>query len=323
MVLATLLLLFGLNAAHPSDAQSAEKPLWTTAASRGTSSPQHQLNSDSLNELLAAGRAIPLPLPDGSFATFTPTESTIFEAGFEIDFPAYKSYRLISAENTPLRGRLVTLHQGIHALIETDTQVFLIDPISSTSRTAMHSSSVYDGEGADRLNESIAEQIEVVEAEHNSAETRNTPTPSSVLTDGELRSYRLAIATDGEYAQENGGTLTSTLDAVVSRVSDLNHIYQTQVGIAFHLIANNDRIVFLDPASDPYTNFTDVYQLLSQNIAATTSLIGKTNYDIGHLFSAGYFGGFAFTGGVCSDFKAGAVTQDGTLWIAAHEIGHS
>ena len=51
------------------------------------------------------------------------------------------------------------------------------------------------------------------------------------------------------------------------------------------MIANNDDIIYLNSSMDPYTN-SDGATMLSQN-QSTCSVIGSSNYDIGHVFSTG------------------------------------
>lgn len=93
------------------------------------------------------------------------------------------------------------------------------------------------------------------------------------------------------------------LSAMVTSVNRISEIFEKEVGIRLVLVANNNNLVFLDPATDGYTN-NNVSTMLSENQTKLDALIGSANYDIGHVFSTGA-GGVAYTGSVCTSFKAG------------------
>jgi hypothetical protein len=145
----------------------------------------------------------------------------------------------------------------------------------------------------------------------------------------DLRTYRIAITTTGEYTRDvGGGTQEGGLAAVVTAVNRLNSIFETDLAIRFLLIANNDTLIFTDPDSDPFPDptrfgvFEAVQDVLDSNIE-------NTSYDVGHVFG-NFSGGVAAGGGVvCRDARKGTGTSGmrsatdfrffGTF---AHEIGH-
>ncbi|HFC12672.1 MAG TPA: hypothetical protein ENJ56_07495, partial [Anaerolineae bacterium] len=229
--------------------------------------------------------------------------------------PAIRSYVLESAENPTLRGRMVTLETGLHALIATQSQTILINPAVNERGESIHSSTFYT---PDTTQTALSEQVFAV-----AEQQRERGGSTQILTDGQLRTYRIAIAADGEFSQDQGGTLTATRATIVSRVNDLNVYFQMNAGIGLQLVANNDALIFLDPATDPYLHPAQGLELFDQNIATLDSVIGSANYDIGQLFSGERGGGTAYIGAVCENaIKAGGISGDGELWIALHEIGH-
>ncbi|UCE61925.1 MAG: hypothetical protein JSU63_09360, partial [Phycisphaerales bacterium] len=74
--------------------------------------------------------------------------------------------------------------------------------------------------------------------------------------------------------------------AIVTAMNRVNGVYENDFGIRMELIADNDLVVFTNPATDGYDNY-DGYTMLSQNQAKLDSVIGTLNYDIGHVFSTG------------------------------------
>jgi subtilisin-like proprotein convertase family protein len=143
----------------------------------------------------------------------------------------------------------------------------------------------------------------------------------------QLRTYRLAVATTGEYTNFHGGTVAGALAAVVTTVNRVVGVYEKEVSIRMELIPNNNLIIYTNPSNDPYTNNSG-FALLSENQTNLDNVIGSANYDIGHVFSTGG-GGIASLGSVCTSQKAQGVTGGNApvgdpfdIDFVAHEIGH-
>jgi len=160
------------------------------------------------------------------------------------------------------------------------------------------------------------------------------------VDDSNLRTYRLAMACTGEYAQFHinqaglgGGTtnqqITAVLSAMTVTVDRVNSVYERDLGLTLQLVADNDQIIFLDGSTDPYTN-NNVGAMLGENQSTLDSTILSSNYDIGHIVSTAPSGGVALLGSVCVN---GAKAQGATgglspvgdpfdIDFVAHEMGH-
>src|SRR5690606_16919410 len=111
----------------------------------------------------------------------------------------------------------------------------------------------------------------------------------------------------GEYGIFHGGTVETVLAAFQTAVTRLNTVYRKEIGITFKLVDNVDKLIFFNPSTDPYSN-ANTNAMLSQNQTTVDNLIGRANYDIGHVFGTGD-GGIASLGSVCSNSrKAQGVT---------------
>lgn len=155
-----------------------------------------------------------------------------------------------------------------------------------------------------------------------------------------VRTYRLAIATTGEWARNAAGAGATTpqqirdgaLAVVMTAVNRLIGIYTRELASSFQLVnppTNNNatNIVFDDPATDPYDNSDNTAQLAINQTTVDTR-VGTTNYDIGHLFGTGG-GGVASSPSLCSAQKAEGYsardTNTGDPFVVdyvAHEMGH-
>jgi hypothetical protein len=144
----------------------------------------------------------------------------------------------------------------------------------------------------------------------------------------ELRTYRLALATTGEYATFHGGTVPLVHNELVVAVNRVTGVYERELAIRLQLVANNDSLINLNASTDPYTN-GNAGALLNQNQSNVDSVIGSANYDIGHVFSTGG-GGLASLAVVG---KAGQKARGETglpnpvgdafyIDYVAHEMGH-
>ncbi|MBL7827911.1 MAG: T9SS type A sorting domain-containing protein [Saprospiraceae bacterium] len=147
-----------------------------------------------------------------------------------------------------------------------------------------------------------------------------------------LKVYRFACATTGEFSQDVGGTKPLVFQKVTAVVNQLNGIYERDIHTRLELIAQELDILFLDPNTDPYSGSL-LNNWMDQNPDAIASAgITLDQYDIGHVFGkyvAGGAIGIANLGSCCSDNKArgasadqGPVYGDYFIGVVSHEMGH-
>lgn len=156
----------------------------------------------------------------------------------------------------------------------------------------------------------------------------NTVAKAPLVSDGFLRTYRLALSATGEYTTFHGGTVPLAMAAMVTTMNRVNGIYEKTISVTMVMVANNSSLIYVNSATDPFTN-GNPNTMISQNQTNTTSIIGSANYDIGHVFGTNS-GGLAGLGVVCNTSnKARGVTGSGApigdpfdVDYVAHEIGH-
>ena len=279
----------------------------------------------SSNQSIFDGALIELPLADGTQMLFKFEPSNVMAPELAARYPNIRAWRIHNPENPTITGRIDIGPQGFHGLINTaDGDRIFIDPENNEDDTYISLSR--------RANEdSISNNFQCAVHKKPALQAKPEPTTNyKTLSNpaSSLLTYRLAIATTGEYTQLFGGSKEDAMAAIVTTVNRLNQVYERDLSIHLQLIANNDNLIYTSPSSDPYSN-ENASAMVDENIINTNTVIGSENYDIGHVFGTGNTGGLAFIGSVCGTYKAGGVTGSNTpsgdafnIDYVAHEIGH-
>ena len=270
----------------------------------------------------AGGIPITLPMPDGSFQLFDVENSPVMESELAWKYPEITTYLAVSRNNAATTARLDLTPAGFHAIIFDPEGTIYIDPYQAGSRLTYIS---YHKRDLQNTREPFfcgvtGEQFDTFQ---------NPPGQDLAGPVGDfLHTYRLAVAATGEYTAFHGGTVGAGLAAIVTTINRVTGIYEKELSVRLMLVANNDSIVYTNPGTDPYTN-SNAFALLAENQANLDSVIGSSNYDIGHVFGTGG-GGLAGLGVVCNaSNKARGETGSGSpigdafdVDYVAHEIGH-
>lgn len=298
-----------------------------------------KLNLEELNSLLAdvperfttnSNTIIEFPTKNGVIQKFRVYEASILAPSLQAQHPSIRSFTAQGIDDPSAVARFSYSNVGLNVMISSANYGSIyIDPytkdlnqyISYSKRSLPADSRSFEC----LLQTSVENKIELA--------TKNAD-------DGLLRSYRLALACTGEYAQyhlNNQGIPSNATDeekkaavlaAMNTAMTRVNGIYENEIAVTMTLVANNTDIIFLNAASDPYTN-NNGGTMLGQNQSTIDATIGSANYDIGHVFSTGG-GGIAGLGVVCSNNnKARGVTGlpspigDGFyVDFVSHEMGH-
>lgn len=264
-----------------------------------------------------------LPLPDGKYVTYQLTPSRVMHPELAAKYPSIKTFSGVQLGHPKNQGKFDITPQGFHGVFNLGEEKVFIDPSNRESNRHYYN---YYRKNAQPIDQSQFSQrlSPRKRLEGSSAESLKKATVN-IATTAELVTYKLAIATTGEYAQFHGGTKESTLAALVTLVNRLNDVYERDLAMTFELVADNDSIIFIDSSTDPFEN-TD--EDIDVNTDVINAAIGFDNYDIGHLVGTGG-GGLASFRSVCKSYKAEGVTGSSrptsdSFYIdyVAHEIGH-
>ncbi len=277
-----------------------------------------------------SGVVITFPNRKGEFETFIVSQTSVLHPDLAKKFPSIQSYIGVSTVNKSAVIRFsISDTDGFHAMtMRAGAQSEYIDEYSK-SRTSYMVYSKDDMTGEQEFSCELKEfGLEKTNLDFGSLQQRNA-------NDGRLRTYRLAFACTGEYAQfhiNDQGVSSSATDAVKkaavlaamnTTMTRVNGIYETDLGVTMQIVANNDRVIYLNGSTDPYGA-----QPIDQNQATCDQQIGNGNYDVGHVVGTGD-GGVAGLGVVCGSRKAEGFTGRNTpkgdpfdVDYVAHELGH-
>jgi subtilisin-like proprotein convertase family protein len=281
---------------------------------------------EELNEkLLSAndGDLISLPTGENEFERFVLTVNSTMHSDLDARYPSIRSFNIQSQSTRITWGKLSISPKGLKALILRPGQpILFFDPVLSNDRDKYI---LYTAENYLSDEEMVCHVSGQTEIDFDFSERGASGNPYSSC---ELKIYELAVTANGEYSQQQGGTIELTLASIVGVINRINAIYERDFAATTTLVPNTDELIYLDPETDPFTN-SSTFAMLDENINVTNSTIGSNNYDIGHIFGLGS-GGVAFLNSACSSFKAGCVSRltsnnPGSpydIGLVGHEMGH-
>ncbi|MGB1217111.1 MAG: reprolysin-like metallopeptidase, partial [Saprospiraceae bacterium] len=173
---------------------------------------------------------------------------------------------------------------------------------------------------------------------HNEIGKYSTEAENSAAFTGDcnLRRYRLAQSSNGEYSQyhigQAGGTTGDDTNdkAIVQAAMNVtmirvNGVYERDLGITMQFVPNNDLIIYLNAGTDPWAGeYNNTTQTTIDNV------IGNANYDIGHNFNTSGGGSAGCIGCICTTGSKGSgytglpapIGDPFDIDYVAHEMGH-
>lgn len=233
--------------------------------------------------------------------------------------------------------RITETPSGIHATITSSTTTSYISPVTKSGK----SYKVYDENAI--IQETIEHKCLVGEGQVVDPKffgKKESGKASQAMSDGKLRTLRIALVTTGEFSEyyidkgnASNGTEQEKKAAVIAGLNtllnSLNELYEREFSLSMELVAENDKIIFLDGATDGLSNNNNT-AMMGEGNAIMNREIGLDNFDIGHtFFRRNGGGGVAEFYTPCSSNRrgravTGVIQPEGNSFIKlwAHEIGH-
>ncbi|RMA57179.1 zinc-dependent metalloprotease [Ulvibacter antarcticus] len=290
-------------------------------------------NVPQRNEVSNSQVIVQFPTNNGELQSFRVAEASVFSPELQAQYPEIRSYVGQGIEDPSAIARFSVSAIGTSAMITSaNYKTVYVTPYTKNKEYYMQYSRADLPSRTDNFichtDDGFAPPIDfdAVAAMKNA-------------DDGMLRTFRLALACTGEYSIFHlnnqgipGGATEAVKKAAVlmamnTSMTRVNGIYEKDLAVTMVIVPNNIDIIFLDPATDGYTN-NNGGAMLGENQAKCDAIIGTANYDIGHVFSTGG-GGVAQLNSPCTSNKARGVTglpqPIGDFFdvdYVAHEMGH-
>ncbi|MBK7121850.1 MAG: T9SS type A sorting domain-containing protein [Chitinophagaceae bacterium] len=265
-----------------------------------------------------------IPMPDGRMVRFRVWESSIQSPALEARYPEIRTFAGQGIDDPYANIRFDIGPRGFHAQVLTVNGTYYIDPYAVGNNTDYIS---YFRK--DLMNNKGNWSCDV--PDYTPKQTGNNII-AAACRGTEMRTYRLAVACTGEYAQApgiNAGTNPAILHAaIVTTVNRVVGVYRSELAVSMTLVATNNLVEFLDAATDPFNGNNNANVLINESQVVIDANIGSANYDIGHTFSTGG-GGLAQLNSPCGSSKARGITGSPNptgdaydIDYVAHEMGH-
>jgi hypothetical protein len=287
----------------------------------------------STNARGIASTTLALPTATGKIANFKIRETSVFESGLAAKFPMIKSYSAQGIEDPTATAKISIGTDGAHIMVSSaHHETLFIDPYTKDNKTYMS----YLRGNAPKTDNGFECQVE--DLKDDAVKTGKLAGRNA--NDGKLRTFKIAIACTGEYAQfhltQQGVAAGATdavkkaavLSAMNTTMTRVNQIYERDLATRMIIVNDNDKIIYLDAATDNLSN-SSASALINESQTVCDAQIGSANYDIGHTFSTGG-GGLAGLGVVCIAGQKGRgitgrsqpIGDPYDIDYVAHEIGH-
>ncbi len=291
-----------------------------------------KLFEQDISQVQAAKEAlknISVPLPDGRIIDFKTRNSDVLSDAFQKSNPDIKALKGISPDGlftirftlSPMgfMGKIRETSSGKTWYFEP------LDPKHPQLLVAYYSKDIKMT--ADNMPQCLTE---------DAASLEGLVAPGDGLRffaaygDCQVRTYRMAVTTTGEYTTGAGGQTNATARAANS-VNNVSEIFERDVTVRFQLVTNN-ALIYTDPSTDPFAAGLNGTSTLTEAINVFNNNPGTGAFDVGIVFGegTGWSGGIAYLGGVCNNSikggSAAGLTTNSTGYgfdnVVAHEIAH-
>ncbi|WP_298531725.1 reprolysin-like metallopeptidase [uncultured Algibacter sp.] len=216
---------------------------------------------------------IQLPNTAGELKPFRVVESSVLHPDLQAKYPEIKSYVGYSIDPNPTYMRFsLSPYYGLSGIVLGEKTTLVYEPVIGNPDQVVVSKK------SDLVKNS---NFNCHSLDLNLKQTLKSANQKDA-DDSKKRTYRIAISVSGEYSQANGGTFASVNAAINATLTNVNAVYENDLNITLQLISSNDDVIYLNPATDPYTGLGSYNSQLANTL--DTEIL-EANYDVGHLLA--------------------------------------
>jgi chitodextrinase len=289
------------------------------------SSPKRNASNSISNTVIS------LPNGEGKIENFIVYENSVMAPELAAKYPEIKSYIAVGIENPRARAYFSNSPLGFKSMtLYPDQSAVFIEPVTSDGDTY----TIYKKSDKEVTQDQFECSVMDLATDKIQKRKLNNTVARITAADGKLITFRLALSCTAEYAAYFGTTKALALAGMNNTLTRINGIFEKDFGVQLILIANNDAVIYTNPTTDPYSDYTSKSNWRTELKTNLNNTIGLANYDIGHLLGAGTVnsGDAGGIGSVCNDFNkgsgytcaySGAYQGDAfDIEYVAHEMGH-
>jgi len=334
---------------------TAQEPTHLTKSVYPVAYQTYHVNTNDIKQLLLQaghtaqeGVIINLPLGNGEIQTLKVYKDDVLPAELKAKYPDIHTFTAFDPKNPSITAKLGLDVYGFNAMIiKPGYGTYMIDPYTKENTDFyigfLHKdldATIYPkglcGVGQSTQNllpevESLSQSLKL----NTDLSTLDNPSTSSynevARANGSIkRTYRLAISCTGEWAQTIAGpgvppTVAGTFSSIVAIVNRANGVFQRELSVKMEIIEGNESLVFINPATDPYTCDGDNGCLIDEIQAHLDATLIPNSYHIGHILNTAG-GGLAQLNSVCGAAGRGrgvsGAFSTSDISTIIHEMGH-
>lgn len=279
---------------------------------------------------------ITVPKPDGTTTRFRLEESPVLAPQIAAQFPNIKTYQGYGIDEPTTTARFDWTDTGFHGYIMAEEGAYSIDPYQTNDRE--NYVVFYKHQYGNPTRQFHCNLDEAINGDKNmlGSSVKDLELLSDFAHGASIRTYRLAIATTGEYTnffRQSGDTdsqaQTRAFNAVTTSVNRINTVYRREFAVSLQLVSGTN-LVYATTSETPsdYANTGSSADLVA-NQTNVDAALGNANYDVAHLFET-TDSGVATLQSVCNTTTkarglSGQPAPQGDPFdvdYVAHEMGH-
>jgi hypothetical protein len=244
-----------------------------------------------------------LLLPDGTFTQIAVEQSPVLDPDSAAMHPEIQTYAFESLPDRAISGRLTVGPGGLYVFAQAPDRLLRVEPVQTDE--GVFYLSYFDRDRTDD-----AGFVSHVDDEHDQGEPPPVPLkaelqkvlaaagPAAKAAEigDTLRTYRIALATTGEYYQsrDTGNGFLDVLLSLVVEINNVNAVFEPELGVRLTIAPGTFSMMYSDPTTDPFVTVDDPMtaategspcDLREQNRDNTKAVLADADYDLGFLMA--------------------------------------